>query len=590
MFRSTRTKASLIRSLMLGTAGVTAAVAAAAVVGCTDESQPDYWVEKLKEPAWQGKGIKRLEQFYEDGISRAGNNREDPKLKSLVDKSIVPLTNLYVEKWELLDTKTRGRLLRLVESMQDPRAEPAIIKAFEQYANNPKKKDYPDLRWALQAQKNLMLEGVKPAMLAAFLKFQVSTPVGAKTWRDFNAAMRAAPSQEWSGSLQMKLTEPMEPPSGGNAAGGDAVTEFMDQEFWQRTSAEVLGALGDETAIPVLIKVMLQPKKGKLHQAVLEAMTGVAKATVPQAMALMKGENEELVAYALEAERQALGASELSKDEPHVRIAAMILGTIGRPEALPAFYHAIENTELAPNMAILAQEITKLPGNPESKRAFQKAVEALDADSTFAQGAPALPILVEWSASFRDSSFVPWLLQRIEKTRNLKKETMQVQYFLTSAIKLMEPNQVEVVGKAVEKYGTDGTNGTPDTKDLFAQASALLKSCNDRLDCYLVHVEKVSTRHNEKQFTGIKAAYMVAIYGDESIPKELIKRLEKIENPAIRHVLAMDIDMLSPKGSLDVAETLNTLLEARKATTDKSKISGDQTLRQVMRRLQARAN
>ncbi len=589
MFRSTLTKASLIRSLMLGTAGVTVVVAAAAVIGCTDESQPDYWVEKLQDPKWQGRAIKRLEQFYEDGLSRAGNDRNDAKLKALVDKSVVPLTNLYVQKWELLDTKTRGKLLRLVESMQDPRAEPAIKKAFQQYANSPKKKDYPDLRWALQAQKNLQIEGVKPAMLAAFLKFKAATPVGSKTWRAFNAAMRAAPSMEWSGSLQMKLSEPMDPPA-GNAGGGDVVQEFMNQEFWQRTSAEVLGALGDEAAVPTLIKVMLEPKKGKLHQAVLEAMTGVAKATVPQAMALIKGENKELTAYALEAERKALGATELSKDKPHVRIAAMILGTIGRPEALPAFYEAIDKAELEANVAILAQEITKLPATPESKRAFQKAVESLDADSTFAQGAPALPILVEWSASFRDSSFVPWLLQRIEKTRNLKKETMQVQYFLTSAIKLMEPSQVEMVGKAVEKYGTDGKKGMPDTKDLFAQSSELLKSCNDRLSCYLAKIEEVSTRHNEKQFTGIKAAYMVAIYGDESVPTELIKRLEKIENPAIRHVLAMDIDMLSPKGSLDVADTLKALLEKRKATRDKSKIRGDQTLRQVMRRLQARAN
>ncbi len=51
MLRSSRTIASLIRSLVLGTATTTTMVlVAASVVGCKDESQPDYWVEKLDDP------------------------------------------------------------------------------------------------------------------------------------------------------------------------------------------------------------------------------------------------------------------------------------------------------------------------------------------------------------------------------------------------------------------------------------------------------------------------------------------------------------------------------------------------------------
>ena len=53
MLRSSRTIASLIHSLVLGTATATTMVlVAATVVGCKDESQPDYWVEKLDDPAW----------------------------------------------------------------------------------------------------------------------------------------------------------------------------------------------------------------------------------------------------------------------------------------------------------------------------------------------------------------------------------------------------------------------------------------------------------------------------------------------------------------------------------------------------------
>lgn len=589
MFRRSRTTASLIHSLMIGTTSVAAVATTAMTVSCQDESQPDYWVEKLQDPKWQTRSIKRLEQFYEDALSRSGTDREDPRVKALVDKSITGLTELYVGKWELLDTKNRGKLLRLIESMQDPRGEAAIVAAFEQYARSPNQKEFPDLRWALQAQRTLNADAVKPAMLEAFLRFKAATPVGSKVWKDFRRTMRETPSQAWSGALQARLEAPMEPPTTGSNRGQGA-TDFMNQEFWQRTSAEVLGALGDASAVPVLIKVMLDPKKGKIHQAVLEAMTGVAKTTAAQAIALMTGENAELIAYAREMERKALGADSLSDDEPHVRSAAMILGTIGRPEALPAFYAALEKTELEANVAILAQELTKLPATPESKAAFKKAVESLSADATFAQGAPALPILVEWAASFRDPEFVPWLLERIEKTPGLAKRTTDVQYFLASAIKLMLPSQIELVGKAVAKHGTDGKNGTVDTKGLFKQASVLVKACRDKTPCYLAKASEVSTRHHEKQFTGIKAAYMVAIFGDENAPSLVLEHLDKIENPAVRHVLAMDLDVMNPAGSLSVADNLHKLIEARKATRDESKIRADQTLRQVMRRLRARAN
>ena len=52
MLRSSRAIASLIRSLTLGTASTVAlATLATSVAGCKDESQPEYWVDKLDDPA-----------------------------------------------------------------------------------------------------------------------------------------------------------------------------------------------------------------------------------------------------------------------------------------------------------------------------------------------------------------------------------------------------------------------------------------------------------------------------------------------------------------------------------------------------------
>ena len=68
MLRSSRTIASLIRSLVLGTATTTTMVlVAATVVGCKDESQPDYWVEKLDDPAWRAFIIEKAEAYRARG-------------------------------------------------------------------------------------------------------------------------------------------------------------------------------------------------------------------------------------------------------------------------------------------------------------------------------------------------------------------------------------------------------------------------------------------------------------------------------------------------------------------------------------------
>src|SRR5688572_20833879 len=122
MLRTRRATASLIRALIVGSAlPLAAVVASTALVGCQDESQPEYWVEKLDDAALRARAIKQLDQFYEDYSTRANHNADAPELKQLVDKMVGPLTNTYVTHAEDgLDDKTRERLIKLLATMRDP--------------------------------------------------------------------------------------------------------------------------------------------------------------------------------------------------------------------------------------------------------------------------------------------------------------------------------------------------------------------------------------------------------------------------------------------------------------------------------------
>src|SRR5687767_117794 len=150
MFRSSRSIALLVRSLMLGTAAtVLTGALVTTTIGCKDESQPEYWVEKLEDPAWRPRAIKRLEQFFEDTVTKANKDMQNADVQALLNKVADPLTKSYVDSYNDYDVKTRVSLIKLLASFRDKRTEPALKKAFEEFAKKPTgSKDDADIKWA----------------------------------------------------------------------------------------------------------------------------------------------------------------------------------------------------------------------------------------------------------------------------------------------------------------------------------------------------------------------------------------------------------------------------------------------------------
>ena len=99
MLRSSRPVVSLIRSLVLGTATTTTAtlLMATTVIGCQDESQPEYLTEKLNYGAWKARAVNRLEQLFEDAVTRNGNDIKAQGVQDVINKTVEPLTKTYVD-------------------------------------------------------------------------------------------------------------------------------------------------------------------------------------------------------------------------------------------------------------------------------------------------------------------------------------------------------------------------------------------------------------------------------------------------------------------------------------------------------------
>ena len=581
MFRSSRTVASLVRSLLASPAPLLAPVALATVlVGCKDENQPDYWVEKLSDRAWQSAAVKRLEQFFEDTFTRANKDLASAEVKALADKIVEPLTKAYVDGYADLDEKTRESVIKLIASFRDKRGEPALKKAFDEFAKVGKGAE--DVKWAARAAGDLALESVAESIGQAFDKLKASSKEGGSVYRDLNEAMLKHPSKAWSGLLKMKLQSEIEPPGDGKSP--DLVNRFRNELFWQTTSAQLLGELKDESAIEPLLKVMFDPAKADVQMTAVLALVKIGKPAAARTLKILADQDADMAAYAAAKVQKATGSKEPPKDKPHIATAALVLGAMGRPETLDAMVTALKGTKEESTKAVLAREVAKIPPTPASKQAFRDAYASISLDTQIPPGANALQVLTESAGTFYDADFVPWLIERADKTKGSGEEKTLLQSTATvTAIKLMKADQVAAVSDAVGKWGTQIE------KDAFKQGSDLLKACGDRAACYLTNMEKSENQEKARQQTGIKAGYMIGICGDEKARGDLIEHLDAIENAAVRFVASQTIDYLSPKGSKEAADALDKIIDKNVKSADKNKTQGDAPLKQVMYRIRARA-
>jgi HEAT repeat protein len=583
--RTSRAIASLISSLMLSS-GLTAAVLVTpALVGCKDEGQPEYWVEKLDDPSWRARAVTRLVQFYEDTLSRKNNDLKAPEVVELVNKTVEPLTKLYVDQYDNIDSKSRVALIKLLADYRDKRTEPALKKAFDMFVKMPKtSRDETDIKWAARADEDLKLDSLSLPMLEAFRKLRTSSMLGGVAYRDMAEALVAQPpNKALVGPLIEMIKAPAVPPNEKDKSSFD---DWKDQIVWQDTAAKVLGKIGDPSATEPLIQVMLDPAKGTTEFTTVQitsvlALVKIGKPAADAAAKLLKSDYEKLQTFQLRRIREVTGSDE--KGKPWVQTAAIIIGTIGRQDSIPAMVEAMKNEKDDATKAIIARELTKIPATPESIEAFKETFTSLPLSAELPSGGGAIDSLSEAAGRFCDPSLAPWLVETAGKLKGDADDRKSAQAAMTvTALKLAKAEDLPTVKSAVEKYGTDLE------KKLAKQVEAAVGACKDDVSCYIAQMQKPENQKVENQFIGIKSGYMVAILGNEAARDKLIDSLGSISNAGLRFVASQAIDKLSPKGSKAAADKLNTIITNNAKSPDRDKAQGDSSLKEVMFRLYAR--
>ncbi len=557
--------ASLPRAAVL-TAGVVAT--SAMVTACGDESDPSTWVKRLDDPAQRPAAIKRLSQFFEDGMTKANKDRESAEIKGLLDKIAEPMTKQYTAG--NLDEKTRKELIKFLADTRDPRTAPALAKAFNEYEAG---KNDEDVKFAAQSVNGMATAGkltdqnLIDAVWNCFSKFQVSKAKSINLVKDLHDAVLAAKHPTYGPKAVEKLSAPVDPKN---------IEQVKDQvQFWQMTAIQIIGELKFAAAAKSLVNVLLSPAKSDLRATTNSALMKMPKEAETQLVAALNGTDPDFV----KAE------AAFGPEKTHIAILTDSIAYISRPAGRDATLAALAQVDNDSNRVIVAQSLYRFPGDPRILPAFLDAYKKVPANSHIAmlRGDFGRANLALVSAHFYDPNLVDWLLKEMAGATGDEVDALRL-FGLEAAIKLMPAAKTKAVNDAIAKYGT------PREQEMWKPAAHVVEKCNADASCYVKFLdEPIPSSPKTANMGAIKASYMAAIFGNAGTAKELASKVDKVKDGGARLALVEAIDHLLPPGDNAVAEMLEKVVDADKANGNQAVLQADDAVVKVALRLRARA-
>jgi len=549
---------------------------AVSLVACDDENDPKTWTKRLDDPAQRANAIKRLTQFYEDGMTRANNNASAPEIKSLLDTIVEPLTKTYTAGG--LDDKTRVDLMKFLAETHDARTQPAIAKALKDFEMG---KTDDEVRVSCESINAMAKAGTKleqtvvDELWNVFSKFQVSKATSERLFRALHDAVVAVHDPSYGDKAIDKLSKPVNP---------EDVNSLKDQiQWWQQTSIQVIRELAYTKAIKPLVLVLLTPTKLDLNALSRMTLLKMAKQAEPELIKAFNGQDPDYTK-----------AGEAFKDKTNLAIIADTLALLSRPNGRDAILNALPNADTDTTKTAFAQALVQFPEDARVEPAFMSAYNKLKWDASVELLGALKPraTLAQASANFYDPALTDWLVSEMAKAPDAASKLLP----LEAALKVMPKDKKGEVGAALQKAKGELPGDVFNaSKQMFDFAGQVVDKCGTSTSCYLsVLDEPVPSTPTTANWRSIKASWMAVVYGDGSAQAntraELLKRVDKVKDASARLSLVEAIDELAPGGDAASADALDKIVAADTKSGDKNLLMADDSVVKIALRLRARAN
>ncbi|PKN49102.1 MAG: hypothetical protein CVU63_03110, partial [Deltaproteobacteria bacterium HGW-Deltaproteobacteria-20] len=457
---------------------------------------------------------------------------------------------MYVEGES--DGPTRKQIVELLADTRDVRARAAWVQALRNYRPGSTE---PDIRAAARAVAEVPVGDADAtgAMLQAFLKLEAGSSEGALIYLDIMNAMTKTSSPAWTPRLIEVIQRPMQKLSPSDRTNKRKIRVYRNEQFWQVTASEILGNVRSDTAARPLLRVVIDPKKADVAATAVLALVKIGSA----ATAVL---NEALVDRDGQWERytRSVGVAQDAAKAKVMQTAALVLGTMGRADAVTSLLAALNRTPASDveTRAIVARELAKCPATPESRQAVLDVLKSTPVSTVVPPGMPAVQVLIESTASLYDPAHVEALIEFGDKVQGEPEDKQMVRdAAMATMIKLMRPEQVAKVKAAMSRWAPRADESRLE-KEALATAQGVLTECGRRVECYLAKVSAPAVQDRSRQFAGIKASYMIGMLGTEATAMAATVRLPEVTNAAVKFSLIQAIDHLAPRGNRAVTNEL----------------------------------
>ena len=547
-------------------------IVGASLVACDDENDPKTWVKRLDDPAMRGKAISRITQFYEDGMTKAGNKADDPSIKDLLDVIVDPMAKTYVTGG--LDDKTRTDLMKFLAEVHDARSQPALAKALTSFESG---KTDDEARVACESINFMSKAGTKidqglvDALWGLFSKFQLSKTNSQRLYQAIHDAIIQVKDPSWGDKAVDKLK--------GIVPANPSVDVQKDQlMWWQVTAIQIISDLQYTKAVKPLIVALLTPTKTSALGATIQfALLKMAKAAEPELIKALNGTDPDYNIPGWD-------------DKTNIGVVARVLAQIGRPAGRDAILALLPNADTGTARTELAQALTQMPNDPRNEPAYLDTYKKVPWDDTDALlGINPRIALAQSSANFYDPKLVDWLLKEMKAAPDYAGRAVQ----LEAEAKLMTPDKDDDVGVALAALKKEmPADGFKQVQQMWDVVESALTKCKTDTACYLsILDEPIPTVPPTAYYKQVKATWMAVIYGAgnaAATKSAMLSKVDKVKSTGARIALVQAIDELSPTGDVATADALDKIIAADAKSGDKDLMSTDNTVAQVAWRLRVR--
>ena len=244
---------------------------------------------------------------------------------------------------------------------------------------------------------------VLDAILAAFVRLEAGTEDGGQVFKSFMDAMRDLSAPAWETQLLHRIDRPMT--FAEQADPKDRIRDCRNEQFWQVTSAEVLGNIRSVRAIKPLFKCVVNPNKGDIAATAVMALMKIGKPTVPVVIEILLGRDQEVNDY-------AKGLIQKAPEAAVTRNAALVLGAIGSADGVKPLMDALAQARDDATRAIMARELSKLPSSTTSLDAYVDVTMKMPVSVVLPTGESAAATLIEGVDQFFDAAAIDRLIKR----------------------------------------------------------------------------------------------------------------------------------------------------------------------------------